>query len=163
MSIAEGGTPDAGSRPTQSILSHRSTAATGDEHQGAGTVAVALGLASPPGRGLKSGEASERLALSRSSLYRWQRRLAQEGPRGLEERSRKPRRRRSPTWSPELAQAVLRVREQYPRWGKDKLVVLLRRAGWSVSTSMVGRILSRLKARGVLREPPRSGIAVRPP
>jgi len=124
---------------------------------------VALGLASPPGRGLKSGEASERLALSRSSLYRWQRRLAQEGPRGLEERSRKPRRRRSPTWSPELAQAVLRVREQYPRWGKDKLVVLLRRAGWSVSTSMVGRILSRLKARGVLREPPRSGIAVRPP
>lgn len=35
----------------------------------------------------------------------------------------------------ELAQAVLDLREQYPRWGKDKLVVLLRREGWQVSTS----------------------------
>ena len=36
--------------------------------------------------------------------------------------------------------AVLELREQYPRWGKDKLVVLLTRQGWQVSTSMVGRI-----------------------
>lgn len=112
-------------------------------------------------QGLKSGEASERLGLSRSTLYRWLGRLQREGAWGLEERSRKPHHRRSPTWSPELAQAVLRVREQYPRWGKDKLVVLLRREGWRISTSLVGRILTRLKARGVLREPPRSGISAR--
>jgi hypothetical protein len=55
--------------------------------------------------------------------------------------------------------AVLHLREQYPRWGKDKLVVLLHRAGWTVSTSMVGRILTSLKARGVLVEPVRSGIS----
>ncbi len=54
---------------------------------------------------------------------------------------------------------MLGLREEYPRWGKDKLVVLLRREGWRVSTSMVGRILKRLKERGVLREPPRSGVA----
>lgn len=112
-------------------------------------------------QGLSSTEASERLGLSRPTLYRWLGRLQQQGAVGLEMRSRKPRRRRLPTWSPSLAEAVLRVREQYPRWGKDKLVVLLRREGWYVSTSMVGRILSRLKARGILREPPRSGTTVR--
>jgi len=60
-----------------------------------------------------------------------------------------------------LSQAVLALREQYPRWGKDKLVVLLRREGWQVSASMVGRILTSLKARGILKEPPRSRISVR--
>ena len=45
--------------------------------------------------------------------------------------------------------------------GKDELVVLLRREGWQVPTSMVGRIPTRLKARGALREPPRTGILAR--
>ena len=57
--------------------------------------------------------------------------------------------------------AVLHLREQYPRWGKDKLVVMIRDRGWQVSTSMVGRILSSLKARGVLRKPLRSTISTR--
>jgi transposase InsO family protein len=56
---------------------------------------------------------------------------------------------------------VLKLREQYPRWGKDKLAVLLEREGWQVSVSMVGRILTALKARGVLREPPANGISTR--
>ena len=57
--------------------------------------------------------------------------------------------------------AVLHLREQYPRWGKDKLAVLVRRAGWTVSTSMVGHILARLKARGVPRETPLTAISTR--
>ena len=61
--------------------------------------------------------------------YRWQKRLKEEGPRGLEEKSWRPKNLRRPTWSAELAQEVLDLREQYPRWGKDKLVVLLRRQG----------------------------------
>ena len=112
-------------------------------------------------QGLSSTQASEVLGLPRSSLYRWQRRLKRDGPQGLEARSRQPHRRRQPTWSPELAQAVLRLREDHPRWGKDKLVVLLRREGWQVSTSMVGRILARLKARGALREPLAHRISAR--
>jgi transposase InsO family protein len=56
---------------------------------------------------------------------------------------------------------VQRLRERHPRWGKDKLVVLLRQRGWLVSCSTVGRILQRLKARGVLREAPRSRISAR--
>jgi transposase InsO family protein len=54
---------------------------------------------------------------------------------------------------------VLRLREEYPRWGKDKLVVLLRQEGCQVSTSMAGRILRRLKERGVLREPVRNRVS----
>jgi putative transposase len=57
------------------------------------------------------------------------------------------------------------VRQQYPRWGKDKLVVLLRRAGWTVS-SMLGRILTRLRQQGQLVAPrgrPVSARKARPP
>ncbi|OGO03394.1 MAG: hypothetical protein A2Y72_02060 [Chloroflexi bacterium RBG_13_53_26] len=112
-------------------------------------------------QGLSASKASEVMGISRATLYRWEKRLEEEGLRGLEDRSRRPKRTRKPTWSPELAQAVLALREQYPRWGKDKLVVLLRREGRQPSTSMVGRILSLLKARGVLKEPPRSYISAR--
>jgi transposase InsO family protein len=68
---------------------------------------------------------------------------------------------RKPTWSPELSEATRRLRELYPRWGKDKLVILLRREGRRVSTSMVGRILVRLKQRGLLKEPARAAVSAR--
>ena len=99
--------------------------------------------------------------ISRQTFYRWKGRYNPRDLSTLEGKSHVPRRRRQPTWSPQLAQAVLRLREKYPRWGKDKLVVLLRQEGWQVSTSMVGRILGSLKARGVLKEPPRNGISAR--
>ena len=50
------------------------------------------------------------------------------------------------------------LRLQFPRWGKDKLAVFLRRQRLAVSTSMVGRILTQLKRQGRLVEPPRSGV-----
>ncbi len=99
--------------------------------------------------------------ISQQTFYRWKRRYDPDRLASLEARGRRPRRLRQPTWGRELALAVLHVREQYPRWGKDKLAVMLRRAGWSVSTSMVGRILARLKARGVLREAPLATISTR--
>src|SRR5216684_873204 len=63
--------------------------------------------------------------ISRQTFYRCQRRL--------------------PTWSFPLEEKVLTLRLQFPRWGKDKLAVLLRRQKLVVSTSMVGRILAQLK------------------
>ena len=99
--------------------------------------------------------------ISRQTFYRWKGRYNSRDLSSLEERSHKPKRLRRPSWSRELALAVLHLREQYPRWGKDKLAVLLRERGWEVSTSMVGRILSHLKARGVLKEPLRNGIPTR--
>jgi len=90
--------------------------------------------------------------LSPSTFYLWFHRYQQEGPPALEEHSRRPHRVRQPTWSQELAQAVLHLREEHLRWGKDKLVVLLRKEGLLVSTSMVGRILREIKERGLLWE-----------
>src|SRR5713101_6114934 len=65
---------------------------------------------------------------------------------------------RQPTWSLPLEEKVLTLRLQFPRWGKDKLAVLLRRQQLPVSVSMVGRILTRLKRQGRLVEPPRTGV-----
>ena len=93
--------------------------------------------------------------------YRWWRRYDAHDLTTLEARSRRPRHRRQPTWSPALAAAVRRLRTTYPRWGKDKLVVLLRREGWAVSTSMVGRILTRLRHQGQLVEPRGRSLAAR--
>ena len=56
---------------------------------------------------------------------------------------------------------MLKLREEYPRWGKDKLVVLLHREGFTCSVSTVGRILHKLKERGVLKEPVPNHISAR--
>ena len=50
---------------------------------------------------------------------------------------------------------MLRLRERYSRWGKEKLKVLLAREGILTSASTVGRILAHLKAKGRLTEPRR--------
>lgn len=89
---------------------------------------------------------------SRPTVYRWLTRFERTRLESLEARSSAPHRRRRPTWTVAQLQAVKAVREQYPRWGKDKLVILLRRAGIRLSSSMVGRILARLARTGELRE-----------
>lgn len=91
--------------------------------------------------------------ISRQTFYRWKRRYDPQNLRTLENGSHQPHRRRRPTWTAEQAERVRRLREHYPRWGKDKLAVLLRREGWKVSVSMVGRILTSLRQRGVLSAP----------
>ena len=99
--------------------------------------------------------------VSPQTFYRWKKRYSEKHLKTLEDRSHRPRRVRQPEYSPELVEAVRSVREQYPRWGKDKLVVLLHNAGFSTSTSTVGRILGRLKERGILREPVGNRISAR--
>ncbi len=91
--------------------------------------------------------------VGRSTVYRWLGRFDRFRLESLEDHGSAPRRRRRPTWTLEQLRAVKAVRERYPRWGKDKLRVLLRRAGMLLSSSMIGRILRRLLAAGDLREP----------
>ena len=99
--------------------------------------------------------------ISRQSFYRWKRRFDRHNLATLEARSHRPKKVRQPTWTPALAERVLALRKQYPRWGKDKLAVLLRREQRTVSISMVGRILVQLKRRGVLHEPPKPAVLLR--
>jgi transposase InsO family protein len=61
-----------------------------------------------------------------------------------------------------VIQRILALREQYPSWGREKLRVLLLREGISISAKSIDRVIARLKARGVLREPRRQRKAARP-
>jgi len=103
--------------------------------------------------------------VSRATLYRWRRRFDPTDLTSLKERSRRPRRVRTPRWPLKLITAVHQVRETYPRWGKDKLVILLRAQGHATSASTVGRILTSLRKHGRLVEPKRRplGAAKRRP
>jgi len=103
----------------------------------------------------------ETFGISRATLYRWLGRFDSKDLTSLKEESRRPRRVRKPLWSRELIGAVKELREEYSRWGKDKLVVLLRERGHESSTSTVGRILGYLKQRGELKEPMRKKISAR--
>ncbi len=67
--------------------------------------------------------------VSPQTFYRWKRRYNPRYLESLEDRSHRPRHFRQPTYSTELVEAALRLREEYPRWGKDKLVVLAAREG----------------------------------
>ena len=96
--------------------------------------------------GLSAEEAARAVGVSRASLYRWEKRL--------EPRSRKPHRQRRPTWTSALVRKIEALRDDHPMWGKRKLAVLLRREGIEVSVSMVGRILTKLMARGVVTPVP---------
>lgn len=99
--------------------------------------------------------------ISRPTLDRALQRYRPERLASLEDRKSRPVRRRTPTWTPALAEAVRMERERYPCWGKEKIAVLLRAQGWQVSTSMVGRIITDLRRRGVLRLPMRASVAAR--
>lgn len=92
--------------------------------------------------GLTSEQAARGVGHSRSKLYRW---LHEAEPK-----SRRPRRVRPKTWTPELLEAVERFRSDNPMWGKGKIAVLLAREGVTTSASTVGRILRSLMDRGVI-------------
>ena len=98
---------------------------------------------------------------SRPTVYRWLGRYDRLRLETLEDRPSRPVRRRRPTWTLRELDAVRRLRIAYPRWGKDKLAVLLRREGLRLSVSMVGRILERLRRTGELREPRGRRISAR--
>jgi putative transposase len=96
--------------------------------------------------GLSADRAAKAVGHSRASLYRWRKQP--------QLRSRRPRRLRAKTWTPQLVRAVEALRLDYPMWGKAKLGPLLRAQGFAVSDATVGRILKSLVDRGVVTPVP---------
>jgi transposase len=94
--------------------------------------------------------------ISRQSSSTWKRRYDPNDLSSLENRSSRPRQVRQRSWTTAQILAVKAVREQHPRWGKDKLVVVLRDQGMLLSPSMVRRILRYLPASDQLAEPIRA-------
>lgn len=80
--------------------------------------------------------------VSRRLLREWRERLAREGPRGLEDRSRRPRLVRQPMTSPDVVVEVVKLRKKYPAWSKYKIRPLLP-DHLKTSISTVGRTLKR--------------------
>src|SRR5512143_818518 len=83
--------------------------------------------------------------ISPQTFYRWKVRYNPKDLTTLEGKSHHPKNVRRPEYSAELVAAVIRIREAHPRWGKDKLRVLLEREGQYTSASTVGRILTHAK------------------
>lgn len=96
---------------------------------------------------------SRHFGISRSTVYRWKRRYNPKNLQSLEDRPKTPKRKKTPQWGYELKERVKALREEYPFWGKEKLALLLKQEGYSPSSSTVGRILTYLKRRNLLREP----------
>jgi putative transposase len=71
-------------------------------------------------------ELCELYEISRKTGYKWIDRYLRQGPGGLEERSRRPR--RSPRQTAEdIVTAILDTRRRHPTWGGKKLLALLHR------------------------------------
>jgi putative transposase len=96
---------------------------------------------------------AKRFRRSRATIYRWRARYDPKDLTSLVPRSRRPKRVRRATWSAAQEQAVLSLREQHPRFGKDKLQHLLAGQGMRLSASMIGRILASARRRNLLIEP----------
>jgi putative transposase len=92
--------------------------------------------------GLNAKAAAEAVGVPRATLYRWEKQ-----PR---RRSSRPRHVRAKNWSSALVQAVERLRQDYPMWGRAKLGPLIRAEGFAVSDATVGRIIHSLVERGVV-------------
>ena len=91
--------------------------------------------------------------ISAQTFYRWKNRYDPYDLRTLEEASRRPHRVRRPETPAGVEGRIVELRDRYPRWGREKLAVLLGREGIELSGSTVGRVMARLRTRGLLVEP----------
>ena len=105
--------------------------------------------------------AAQVFGLARATLFRWRRRYRPADLTTLESRSRRPRRVRQPQTPPAVSRRLHQLRQQYPRWGRAKLRVLLAREGVTISAKTVDRVLARLRRHGQLVDPPRQAISAR--
>jgi putative transposase len=94
-------------------------------------------------------------AFSPDTISRWVRRYEERGVPGLENRSRRPIHVRRPQTPSHVVQRILELREESPGCGREKLHRYLLAEGITISPKSIDRVIARLKARGVLREPVR--------
>lgn len=82
--------------------------------------------------------------ISKSCFFKWKKRYDLQGNQGLLNHSKRPNKVNSPTTPTAVIDTVRRIRRANPEYSKYKLVVILKRDyGYSVSSSTVGRILTR--------------------
>lgn len=92
--------------------------------------------------------------ISPDTFYRWKARYKPKNLKSLEldPKTKRPHTVRTPSTPSYIVSLIQSLREQYPRWGKEKIARLVWNKGYQISVSSVGRTIGRLKERGVLRE-----------
>ena len=86
--------------------------------------------------------------VSPTTFYKWHARYKKMGPRGLEERSRRPKRIRTSQIPQDTIALIVALRQTYPAWSKYKLAhIAARDYDVVISASSVGRML---KAKGLI-------------
>ena len=96
-------------------------------------------------KGLSQDEALDIVEVKRSTLFRWLRQYKTRKTTELENKSRRPLNlRKTKIISHELVSHILKIRQEYPMFGKEKIRILLQREGVFLSSSTVGRVLTSL-------------------
>ncbi len=90
--------------------------------------------------------------VSRRTLFRWQAALQETNGQlqALDPKSTAPIKRRQRTYPSGLLDRIITLRQAHHRYGKKKLQKTLIDAGYTVSVSYCGRVLTHLKAKGLL-------------
>lgn len=82
--------------------------------------------------------------IARSCFFKWKQRFDRLGPRGLADRSKRPKVIRQPLTPLPVVDAIRALRKANPEFSKYKLAVILQRDyGYQVSASTVGRVMRR--------------------
>ena len=100
--------------------------------------------------GVSNTTCSEVVGISRATFYRHQR-ILNHLKMGKAPPHKKPKHINKPQWNESDMQRVLTLRRKHPTYGKNKIAIILKRDHNStLSESTVGRILTYLKAKGLL-------------
>ena len=82
--------------------------------------------------------------IGRSLFYKWKYRYDRQGPKGLEEASKRPDRVRTPVTPTVHVDLIRTLRKSHPEYSKYKLRIILQRDyGVTLSDSTIGRVITR--------------------
>ena len=98
--------------------------------------------------------AQEILGFSRATYYRMKN-ILKDLEKGISPPSKRPKKVNKPRWGEAELQLVLMIRRENSTYGKEKIAFILKRDhGQTISESTVGRIITHLKARGLITNSP---------
>jgi transposase InsO family protein len=100
--------------------------------------------------GLTIREACRLVGVPKATYYRWRKRVQQHGLLGLNDARAGSRRQRHAPTRAALRPLIETLRQKYA-FGKQKLRIILARAGVKASASSIGRVIRELINRGVIR------------
>jgi transposase InsO family protein len=97
--------------------------------------------------------AARHFGISRKTFYKWISRFEKDFLRGLEDESRRPKRRRLRQYSALQYQKVVSLRKEYLRYGKMKLLAIYRRRHPEETTISAWKVQCIIQASGLYYSP----------